>query len=141
MGRIVDHDECISFVRVVTHHSLLPPTTAVPDAFGNWTHPHRLVNDPCIIPKKTAMTVELMIMTLYGIEKSGVGTSSSSLGVYILVRSDLSTSGDESVSASPTRSRSVRTPDEISRPRSASGRCSVYLSMSLVNGIVKTNSD
>jgi hypothetical protein len=86
------------------------------------------------------MTVELMMMTLYGIEKSGVGTSSSNLGVYILVRSDLSTSGVESKkSALSTRSRSVKTPDEISRPRSASGRCSVYFSMSLLNGIVRTS--
>ena len=42
------------------------------------TQPHRLVNAPCISPKKTAITVELMIMTLYGIEKSGVGRSISS---------------------------------------------------------------
>lgn len=74
-------------------------------------------------PKKTAITVELMMMTLYGIEKSGVGTSSSNREVYMRGRYD-------------PASRRVSTPDDISRPRSASGLCSVYLSMSFVNGIV-----
>lgn len=86
------------------------------------------------------MTVELMIMTLYGIEKSGVGISSSSFGVYIRVRPDRSTSA-RPLTSSLTRSSSVSTPDDNSRPRSASGRCSVYFSMSLVNGIVRTSSE
>ena len=49
---------------------------------GSSTHPHRLVSAPCMSPKNTAITVELMIITLYGIEKSGVGRSISSLRVY-----------------------------------------------------------
>ena len=46
------------------------------ELFPTSTQPHRRVKPPCIKPKKTAMTVELMMITLYGIEKSGVGTSS-----------------------------------------------------------------
>jgi len=81
-------------------------------------------------------------MTLYGIEKSGVGTSSSNFGVYMRVRNERSTSGTESLlSVSSARSSRVSIPEESSRPRSASGRCSVYFSMSLVNGIVRTSSD
>jgi hypothetical protein len=83
-----------------------------------------------------------MMMTLYGMEKSGVGISSSNFGVYIRVRADRNTSGTESVlSISSARSSRVRIPEDSSRPRSASGRCSVYFSMSLVNGIVRTSSD
>jgi hypothetical protein len=92
-------------------------------------------------PKKTAITVELMMMTLYGIEKSGVGISRSNFGVYMRDRADLSTSDTGSVPSLSTRSSRVRTPEGSSRPRSASGRCSVYFSMSLVNGIVRTSSD
>jgi hypothetical protein len=83
-----------------------------------------------------------MIMTLYGIEKSGVGMSSSNFGVYMRVRDDRNTSDIDSVlSISSARSSKVSMPEESSRPRSASGRCSVYFSMSLVNGIVRTSSD
>jgi hypothetical protein len=58
------------------------------------------------------------------------------------VRDDRNTSGGDSVlSISSSRSRRVSMPEESSRPRSASGRCSVYLSMSLVKGIVRTSSD
>jgi len=81
-------------------------------------------------------------MTLYGIEKSGVGTSSSNFGVYMRVRDERSKSGIESLlSVSSAKSSRVSIPEESSRPRSASGRCSVYFSMSLVNGIVRTSSD
>jgi hypothetical protein len=38
-------------------------------------------------------------------------------------------------------SRSVRIPEGISTPRSASGRCSVYFRVSLVNGMETTTVD
>ena len=77
-----------------------------------------------ILPKMSVMNVQLRMITLYGIEKSGVGRSTRSVGVYIRCKMLRTPPKD----AFPTgNGTGKRTAEGRSQPRIASGGCSVYL--------------
>lgn len=73
-----------------------------------------------MLPKKRASNVEVIMMTLYGIEKSGVGRSTRTLAVWMR----LGRAG----------SSGKRTAAQSSKPREASGGCSPYSRNCFRNG-------
>ena len=89
--------------------------TSTPPHSANLTTIHLRVNKLKILPKINVINVQLRIITLYGIEKSGVGRSTKSVGVYMR----------PGMLPAPTVT-GKRTAGGRSHPRIASGGCSVY---------------
>ena len=102
-----------------THHSL-PIQSLI------FTMIHLRVNRLKMLPKINVINVQLRMMTLYGIEKSGVGRSTRSVGVYIRF----------GIVRAPSRSvTGKRTAGGRSQPLMASGGCSVYFKNALLRSM------
>ena len=86
------------------------------------THLH--VNRLKILPKMSVTSIQLRMITLYCIEKSGVGRSTRSVRVYNRCRMLRTLPNDAFQTGS---GMGKRTADGRSQPRIASGGCSVYL--------------
>ena len=103
-----------------------------------------LVNRLKPLPKMSAMSVQLMMITLYGMLKSGVAKSTSKVGEYILwsrpsVAPRRAVLFDSVPAPSPSPElRGTRTAGGRSQPRCASGGCSVYRKNGLITSIVST---
>lgn len=94
---------------------------------------HLRINRLNTLPKINVINVQLRMMTLYGILKSGVGRSMSNVGVYILA--EIPIIGRVSCVLFTDKCKGKKTAGGRSHPLIASGGCSVYFRKALLTSM------